>query len=70
MVFDLLALITCLVSIRITIKQHERVDDGLQIISYERIELLFVFASVVLSMLGALLIFKEITMRYVFEVAV
>nr|CAB3266219.1 zinc transporter 6 [Phallusia mammillata] len=62
--FDIMSLITCLVSIWISARQTGRTEDGnIQLINYERLELLFVFASVVLSTLASVFILKESTAR-------
>uniref|UniRef100_H2YY03 Cation efflux protein transmembrane domain-containing protein n=1 Tax=Ciona savignyi TaxID=51511 RepID=H2YY03_CIOSA len=62
-VFDLFTLVTCLISIWSSANQINQSDEGLIAINYERIEVVSVFSSVVLSSLGAIFILKECIIR-------
>ncbi|CAK8694762.1 unnamed protein product [Clavelina lepadiformis] len=64
-VFDFFTLLTCLLSIWVATTQRSVPDNSVQLYSYERIEILLVFSSLVLTMLGSVFILKESILRIV-----
>ena len=64
--FDLFTLLTYMVSLWLTSQQENRIRDSIHTFSQERVEILFVFSSVVVAILGAIFVIKESFLRYVF----
>ena len=61
--FDLFTLLIYITSLWFTARERDRSGDGIHIFSQERVEILLVFSSVVISILGAIFILKESLIR-------
>ena len=52
-----------MISLWLTSQERNRTSDGIHIFSQERVEILLVFASVVIAVLGAIFVVKECVLR-------
>jgi len=66
--FDLFTLLTYMISLWFTSQQQNRIKDSIHTFSQERAEILFVFASVIVAILGSIFVLKESFLRYVLAV--